>query len=144
MLPSQDVIARLNLAPHPEGGWFRETWRAPTHDGSRSASTAILFLLSANERSRWHKVDADEIWIWQAGDPLALHMAADEEAQPTTLTLGGDLRSQELQGVVPAGRWQAAEPQPGAHGYSLVSCIVAPGFDFGGFKLAPADWQPGA
>ncbi|MEL0251978.1 MAG: cupin domain-containing protein [Novosphingobium sp.] len=144
MLPSQDVIARLNLGPHPEGGWFRETWRAPTQDGSRSASTAILFLLSANERSHWHKVDADEIWIWQAGDPLALHMAADDEAQPTTLTLGGDLRSQELQGVVPAGRWQAAEPQPGAHGYSLVSCIVAPGFDFSGFTLAPADWQPGA
>lgn len=144
MPTAQDMIATLNLSAHPEGGWFRETWRAPATNGERAASTAILFLLPAGERSHWHSVDADEIWIWQSGDPLALHIAPDEATSPTTHHLGGDPASQSLQGVVPTGQWQAAEPLPGEHGYALVSCIVAPGFDFSGFTLAPPGWEPGA
>lgn len=144
MLTAQDVIAKLNLAQHPEGGWYRETWRAPTEHGQRPASTAIIFLLPAGERSHWHAVDADEIWIWQSGDPLALHVSANDKTPPITKILGGNISSSELQGVVPTGHWQSAEPLAGAHGYALVSCIVAPGFDFSGFTLAPADWKPGA
>lgn len=144
MQTAQDIIASLNLSPHPEGGWFRETWRAPAADGERAASTAILFLLPAGERSHWHTVDADEIWIWQSGDPLALRLAPDGATVPTTHLLGGDPGSNALQGVVPAGHWQAAEPLTGEHGFALVSCIVAPGFDFRGFTLAPPGWEPGA
>jgi uncharacterized protein len=144
MSGAQNIIATLDLSPHPEGGWFRETWRAPCAQGQRPASTAILFLLAANERSHWHKVDADEIWIWQSGDPLAVHISRDDTSEPATSILGDDLASQSLQAVVPAHQWQAAEPLPGANGYTLVSCIVAPGFDFAGFQLAPPAWKPGA
>lgn len=144
VMPAHEIISRLNLAPHPEGGWFRETWCAPAVGGGRASSTAILFLLAAGERSHWHRVDADEIWIWQAGDALALHTAAESTAAPSTLILGNDLANQDLQGIVPAGHWQAAEPVAGEHGYVLVSCIVAPGFDFAGFTLAPPGWKPGA
>lgn len=143
MPTAQDMIATLNLSAHPEGGWFRETWRAPAADGERAASTAILFLLPVGERSHWHSVDADEIWIWQSGDPLALHIAPDAATMPTTHLLGGDPGSHSLQGVVPAGQWQAAEPLSGEHGFTLVSCVVAPGFDFSGFTLAPPGWEPG-
>lgn len=143
MPSAQEIIKKLNLSQHPEGGWYRETWRAPAPPGERSASTAILFLLSAGERSHWHTVDADEIWIWHSGDPLALHIATDETERPQTLILGGELEQQLVQGVVPARQWQAAEPLKGGHGYALVSCIVAPGFEFSGFALAPVGWQPG-
>lgn len=144
VMPAHEIISRLNLAPHPEGGWFRETWRAPAVGGGRASSTAILFLLAAGEKSHWHRVDADEIWIWQAGDALALHTAAEITSAPSSLILGNDLATQHLQGIVPAGQWQAAEPVAGDHGYVLVSCIVAPGFDFAGFTLAPPGWEPGA
>lgn len=144
VMPAHEIISRLNLAPHPEGGWFRETWRAPAVGGGRASSTAILFLLAAGEKSHWHRVDADEIWIWQAGDALALHTAAEITSAPSSLILGNDLAAQHLQGIVPAGQWQAAEPVAGDHGYVLVSCIVAPGFDFAGFTLAPPGWKPGA
>jgi len=143
MPTAQDIITKLNLSQHPEGGWYRETWRAPADSGQRPSSTVILFLLTYGERSHWHAVDADEIWIWQSGDPLCLHVAANDSSPLTTSILGGDFATQELQAVVSAGQWQAAESLPGAHGYTLVSCIDAPGFDFGGFTLAPADWQPG-
>lgn len=144
MPTAQSIIAALDLAPHPEGGWFRETWRASAAPGQRATSTAILFLLLTDERSHWHKVDADEIWLWQAGDALALHLAPHDASTPITRVLGPDLATQDLQGIVPAGQWQAAEPLAGDHGYVLVSCIVAPGFDFAGFTLAPPGWEPGA
>jgi len=132
------LIASLDLAPHPEGGWFRETWRAPAADGARAASTAILFLLPAGEVSRWHKVDADEIWLHHGGAPLAL--AAAGEAGLETATLGADVaRGETLQFVVPAGVWQAAKP---LGPWSLVACVVAPGFDFAGFTLAPPGQAP--
>lgn len=135
----KQIIAALGLAPHPEGGWYRETWRAPATDGARAAGTAIHFLLEAGQRSHWHRVDADELWLWHAGAPLALHIEAISGAIGTVM-LGGDvLGGEEPQARVPAGRWQAAEA--GA-GWTLVTCIVVPGFDFAGFELAPPGWSP--
>lgn len=137
---AQRLIKTLNLAPHPEGGWYRETWRAPALSGARPASTAILFLLPAGERSHWHKVDADEIWIHQAGAALQLEVVASD-GSIDAMRLGGDiLTGDQLQAVVPMGRPQAARPL-GA--WSLVACVVSPGFEFTGFELAPANWQPG-
>lgn len=142
MPSAQHIIDTLGLSPHPEGGWYRETWRAPAAKGARPTSTAILFLLSRGERSHWHTVDADEIWIWQGGDPLTLKIAETAQSAPTTIQLG-ITTGNSLQAVVPKGQWQAAEPGAGEHGYALVSCVVAPGFDFAGFTLAPPDWTPG-
>jgi predicted cupin superfamily sugar epimerase len=133
------LVAALGLAPHPEGGWYKETWRADAGPGDRAAGTAILFLLEAGQRSHWHKVDAVEHWFWHAGAPLILSIAP-EGGQATPLTLGpGVLAGQMPQGQVPAHHWQAAETL-GA--WTLVSCTVTPGFDFAGFTLAPPDWSP--
>lgn len=145
------LIEQLGLEQHPEGGWYRETWRGGNDASNRARGTAILFLLKAGEASHWHRVDADELWIWQAGDPLDLGIAASDEGPVKSLLLGADIASPEqLQGLVPAGSWQAARAAPqshgaaqGAFGYTLVSCIVVPGFDFAGFELAPPDWHPG-
>lgn len=143
MSAAQDLIAQLGLSPHPEGGWYRETWRAPAAAGARPSSTAILFLLGTGDRSHWHTVDADEIWIWQGGDPVALQLSPDAGTASRTIILGPE-SSHSLQAVVPTGQWQAASPVEGPHGYALVSCVVAPGFDFSGFVLAPPGWEPGA
>lgn len=135
MTDAQSLIDRLDLAPHPEGGWYRETWRAPAAAGARSAGTAILFLLEAGQRSHWHRVDADELWLWHAGSPLAVQIAGED-----TVLLGGDvLAGQSPQMRVPAGRWQATEA---LQGWGLVSCVVVPGFAFAGFELAPQGWSP--
>ena len=132
------IIDALGLEPHPEGGWFAETWRAPAADGRRAASTAIYFVLRAGERSHWHTVDADEIWLHHAGAPLILRIT--EGAEIHEHMLGSDLGSGERpQVVVPAGAWQSAA-STGA--WTLVSCVVAPGFDFAGFQLAPPGWEP--
>jgi predicted cupin superfamily sugar epimerase len=129
------LIEALSLAPHPEGGWYAETWRAPAAPGARPASTAILFLLRDGERSHWHRVDADEIWLWHAGAPLVLSLAADAAGPARELRLGPEVTAGERpQAVVPAGHWQAAATT-GA--FTLVSCVVAPGFRFEGFELAP-------
>ena len=146
------LVEQLGLQPHPEGGWYRETWRAskPAQavENGRAAGTAILFLLKAGERSHWHKVDAEEMWIWQGGDPLTLRLAPGDEGPVQDIRLGGDpLSGESLQGLVPTEQWQAAEalaPGEGEHGYSLVSCVVVPGFEFSGFHLAPPGWEPGA
>lgn len=144
---ARTLIGTLGLAAHPEGGWYRETWRGPQREDGRASGTAIVFLLKAGERSHWHTVDAEEIWIWQGGDPLTLRIAASDEGRVEALTLGSDIAAgQRLQGLVPTGAWQAAEalsPGEGPHGYSLVSCMVVPGFDFAGFTLAPEGWEPG-
>ncbi|MEG3179538.1 cupin domain-containing protein [Sphingomonas sp. LT1P40] len=139
MQETQSIIAALGLTPHPEGGWYRETWRAVSE--SRSPGTAILYLLEEGGRSHWHRVDADELWLWHAGAPLDLLIADEHDADPATITLGGDvLRGYAPQALVPATRWQSAEAR---HGWALVSCMVVPGFDFAGFELAPPDWTPG-
>jgi uncharacterized protein len=135
---AQAVIAALNLAPHPEGGWYRETWRAPTMEGERGAASSILFLLEAGQRSHWHRVDAAELWLHHAGGALTLSTATG--AQITELRLGPDFADGEaLQGVVEAGQWQAAQA---LDRWVLVACVVAPAFDFAGFELAPPDWTP--
>jgi len=136
---ADEIVALLNLTPHPEGGWYAETFRDAPDDGGRGCATAIYFLLRAGERSHWHKVDAAEIWLWHAGAPLTLEVAASE-AHARRFVLGGDLAAGERpQAFVPAHAWQAAESQ-GA--WTLVSCVVAPGFEFSGFTLAPPDWRP--
>ncbi len=145
-MTAEELIALLELQPHPEGGWYRETWRGPEQANGRAVGTAILFLLESAQTSHWHRVDADELWIWQAGDPLVLRIAQDQDAKPDDLVLGPDISAgQSYQGVVPAGHWQAAVPQPkhAAAGFTLVSCVVTPGFEFAGFELAPPGWQPG-
>ena len=140
-LAAADIVRLLDLAPHPEGGHFRETFRDVRRDESgRAASTAIYFLLARGERSHWHRVDAVEVWHFYAGAPLRLEIAADEAAELTVTTLGPDLaRGERPQAIVPAGAWQAAESL-GA--WTLVGCTVAPGFAFERFELAPLGWRP--
>jgi predicted cupin superfamily sugar epimerase len=130
---AEAIIGRLGLAPHPEGGWYRQTWVA-AGDG-RPAGTAILFLLKRSERSHWHRVDADEIWHFHAGAPLVLSLAATKAGPVRRITLGPQvLDGESPQGIVPAGWWQAAVS---AGAWSLVGCTVSPGFRFEGFELAP-------
>jgi predicted cupin superfamily sugar epimerase len=139
-LTASDIIRLLDLKPHPEGGHFRETFRDTRQvDGNRSASTAIYFLLARGERSHWHRVDAVEIWHWHAGAPLALEIS-QSEGRIERVTLGGDLAAGERpQAVVPAHAWQAAQS---LGDWTLVGCIVAPGFEFKHFELAPQGWAP--
>jgi len=141
-LEAAAVIAALGLRPHPEGGHYRETWRDLPEGGGRGAGTAIHFLLAAAERSHWHRVDAAELWLWQGGGPLVLALSPDAATAPREVVLGPDLGAgQALIGVVPKGWWQAARPAGGR--WCLVSCTVSPAFDFAGFELAPAGWEPG-
>ena len=144
-MSAKALIEHLGLAPHPEGGWFRETWRAPASEGERPGGTAIHFLLERGQRSHWHTVDAAEIWLWHAGDPLLLSLAGRDTGPVREIRLGPDvLAGDRVQHVVAPGEWQAAAPAPdGRAGYTLVSCIVVPGFEFAGFSLAPKGWAPG-
>ena len=134
-----DIIARLDLKPHPEGGHYRESFRdAGLDEGGRVRSTAIYFLLSRGERSHWHRIDAVEIWHYYAGDALILQIADDRRTR--SIRLGADLAAGEVpQATVPAHAWQAAES---TGDWTLVGCTVAPGFDFAKFELAPKGWMP--
>ncbi len=135
------VREALGLSPHPEGGHYRELWRDRPSSGQRGAGTSILFLLAEGERSHWHRVDAAEIWLWQAGAPLLLGIDGIDTGR-RRLRLGPDLAGGEvLQAVVPARAWQEASSL-GA--WTLVSCVVAPAFEFAGFEMAPAGWSPPA
>ena len=138
-LSAADIIARLGLKPHPEGGHYRETFRdAHTNADGRSNSTAIYFLLARGERSHWHRIDAVEIWHFYAGHALVLEIADDSDKR--AVRLGPDLAAAEVpQAVVPARAWQSAES---SGDWTLVGCTVAPGFDFATFELAPRDWSP--
>jgi predicted cupin superfamily sugar epimerase len=140
-MDAAEVIRLLGLAPHPEGGHYRETFRDPGANGGRGTSTAIYYLLAAGEASRWHRIDAVEVWHWYAGAPLALEISEGGH-EIEMLTLGGDLTAgQRPQAVVPARAWQSARP---LGPWTLVGCTVAPAFDFAGFELAPDGWTPGA
>jgi len=134
-----DIIARLELQPHPEGGHYRETFRDTRLDGNgRSLSTAIYFLLARGERSHWHRIDAEEIWHYYAGSALILQIADDGGRR--TVRLGPDLAAGEIpQAIAPAHAWQAAES---TGDWTLVGCTVAPGFDFAKFELAQKGWVP--
>ena len=139
-----DWAQRLDLSPHPEGGWYRETWRSevtisqaalpPEYEGSRSAGTAILFLLMPGQQSAWHTVRSAELWLYHRGSPLLLEIGP-QQSTATTHLLGADvLASQEPQVVVPPGHWQRARPRDDEP--TLVSAIVVPGFDFADFAMA--------
>lgn len=133
-MTADQIIAALDLAPHPEGGWFRQTWAAGAAAGQRPSGTAILFLLKAGENSHWHRVDATEIWFWHAGAPLILSQAAMTAGPAEDAVLGPDIGAGQLpQRIVPADHWQAART---TGDWTLVSCTVSPGFRFAGFSLA--------
>ncbi|MGH9133020.1 MAG: cupin domain-containing protein [Ilumatobacteraceae bacterium] len=142
MVTADDIAETLGMRQHPEGGRYVETWRGPAA-GNRPTMTAIYFLLVAGERSHWHRVDVDEVWLHHAGSALAIELAGVAElAGPSVRrhVLGGSIAGGERpQVVVPAGVWQSAAPL-GA--WTLASCVVAPGFEFDGFELAPQGWSP--
>jgi uncharacterized protein len=150
VLTAAEIIRLLDLRPHPEGGHFRQTFRDPRPFPPRlpaedeagvpcAVSTAIYFLLARGERSHWHRVDAVEIWHWHAGAPLVLDIAGASGPRERIM-LGNDLAAGERpQGIVPAHAWQAARS---LGDWTLVSCTVAPGFEFATLELAPADWEP--
>lgn len=139
------IIRHLNLSPHPEGGHYRQTWiadiadAANTNEGTRPEGTAILFLLKAGETSRWHRIDAVEIWHYYAGAPLILSMAESGFGPARDFTLGPDvLNGESPQLIVPTHHWQAAR-STGA--YTLVGCTVSPAFRFEGFEMANEDFD---
>ncbi len=138
-LTADQIVELLRLEPHPEGGFYRETFRDASAGGERGHSTAIYFLLRAGEMSRWHRVDAAEVWHWYAGAPLQLAIASGGSPARHCI-LGADLAAGERpQLVVPAHCWQQARSL-GA--WTLVGCTVAPGFTFAGFEMAPAEFAP--
>jgi predicted cupin superfamily sugar epimerase len=144
-MTAEDLIAALDLAPHPEGGWYRETFRSAAEPGERAAATAVYYVMAAGQRSHWNRVDADEMWLWHGGDSLDLTIGESDAGPVRTVRLGGRVGEGERpQVIVPAGCWQAAEPVAGREaGYTFLSCIVAPAFEFAGYELAPAGWAPG-
>ena len=131
-MTADDIIDRLGLTPHPEGGWYRQTWSA--EEVPRAAGTCIYFLLKAGERSHWHRVDATDIWHFYCGSPLTLRIAPSAAGPAVAHRLGPDLAGGAApQIIVPAHHWQAAEA---TDGWALVGCTVSPGFRFEGFELA--------
>lgn len=138
MTNADEIIDKLNLKPHPEGGYFRETFR-DNSSGKRACSTAILYLLKLGEISHWHRVDAAEVWHWYAGAPLYLRQSEGDNGQFSQI-LGSDvLANQQPQIIVPANIWQSART---LGDWTLTGCTVAPGFEFAGFEMAAEDWDP--
>ncbi len=134
------IIDLLDMKPHPEGGYYSETFRDSRETNGRSAGTAIYYLLERGDCSHWHRVDAAEIWHWYAGAPLQLQLSKDGTTSET-LVLGTGLEDGERpQIVVPQGCWQSAQS---LGDWTLVGCTVAPGFEFSGFEMAPDEWKPG-
>lgn len=134
---ADEIIAGLDLEPHPEGGYFRQTW-VDEGDG-RPAGTCIYYLLADGERSHWHRVDATEIWHFYTGAPLILSIAETDKGPRRDRLLGADLRAGQVpQLIVPAGHWQAARS---TGDWSLVGCTVSPGFRYEGWELAPRDFD---
>lgn len=140
MTQADRIIEILGLSPHPEGGWYRQTWQANATDADgRPAGTCIYFLLKSGERSHWHRIDAVEIWHFHAGTPLILSIAESRAGPAREHVLGPDLAAGEApQIIVPETHWQAARPT-GA--WTLAGCTVSPGFRFDGFELAPPDFD---
>ncbi len=130
-MTAQEIIDHLNLQKHPEGGWYRETWRAQNE--GRATGTCIYFLLEAEESSHWHRVDATEIWLYHAGAPLVLSISETDQGPATDHLLTPNLSQGAPQLIVPENHWQAART---TGDYTLVSCTVSPGFEFEGFDLA--------
>lgn len=133
-MTSELLIKQLRLLPHPEGGWYRQTWIS--EDGApRPSGTCIYFLLETGQRSHWHRVDAAEIWHFYCGTPLILALSETSQGPATEITLGTDFAAGQVpQVIVPTGHWQAASAPDG---WALVGCTVSPAFQFDGFELAP-------
>jgi uncharacterized protein len=139
-LDASEIVALLELKPHPEGGWYRQTFCDDLPGGKRANSTSIYYLLQAGERSHWHRVDAAEIWHFYAGAPLELLISPDGQDHQKQI-LGLDfMNGQRPQLVVPAAQWQSATSL-GA--WTLAGCTVSPGFEFSGFEMADKGWEPG-
>ncbi|MCF6305412.1 MAG: cupin domain-containing protein [Rhodobacteraceae bacterium] len=137
---AKTIIALLNLSPHPEGGWYRQTWIADAN-GARPSGSAIYYLLEAGQKSHWHRIDSTEIWYFNAGAPLTLSLAQTNAGPAREITLGPDiLAGHHAHHIVPIQTWQAARS---TGDWSLVSCSVSPAFDFSGFHMAPPNWHPG-
>lgn len=145
MVTAEELIEALDLAPHPEGGWYRETWRSASKLGERAAATAVYYVIQPGQSSHWNRVDADEMWLWHSGDPLDLSIAESDAGPTRTVRLGGNIgEGEQPQVIVPKGHWQSAVPAKGGEaGYTFLSCIVAPGFEFSGYQLAESGWSPG-
>jgi predicted cupin superfamily sugar epimerase len=138
-MTAQDIIETLGLKPHPEGGFYRQTWEDSTEGASRPTGTCIYFLLTDGNASHWHRVDAVEIWHYYAGAPLILSIAKEDAGPKHELTLGIDLGAgQRPQAIVPKECWQAART---TGEWTLVGCTVSPGFNFDGFTLAAPDFD---
>ncbi|SHJ27078.1 hypothetical protein SAMN05444000_106192 [Shimia gijangensis] len=138
-MTADDIIARLNLTPHPEGGHYRQTWIAEGSGSARPAGTSIYFLLKAGERSHWHKVDATEVWHYYAGAPLILSLSKTDQGPKQDHILGPNLVNGQLpQRIVPVDHWQAARS---TGDWTLVGCTVSPAFQFEGFTLADPDFD---
>jgi predicted cupin superfamily sugar epimerase len=135
-MTAEEIITKLQLTPHPEGGWYRQTWAA--ENPGRPSGTCIYFMLRAGERSHWHRVDAAEIWLYHAGAPLILSLAQNDTGPAEEHLLTPDLTKGQPQLIVPEGHWQAARS---TGDYTLVSCTVSPGVQFEGFDLAPPDFD---
>lgn len=130
-----DIIRTLNMQPHPEGGHYVETYRDASNAGGRGHSSVIYYLLQRHERSHWHRIDAAEIWCWHAGAPLELKIDDDQQ-----ILLGCDFAAgQRPQAIVPPHAWQSAHS---LGDWTLVSCVVAPAFEFSRFELAPPNFAP--
>jgi len=139
MATAADIIKKLNLQPHPEGGWYAETWRADAKNSERPSGTSIYYLLEAGQYSHWHRIDATEIWHFYAGAPLRLSVY-EEGSNPRAITLHNDFGVNAApQMIIPPGVWQAAES---LGTWTLVGCTVSPAFEFRNFELAPPDWAP--
>jgi uncharacterized protein len=136
----EEVIAALGLEPHPEGGYFREIFRADAPDGGRAAMTSIYYMPPVGRPSRWRVIDADEVWSFHAGAPLMLSVCRDGQTVETH-RLGTDYAAGEVaQAIVSKGAWARAESHGG---WSLVGGTCVPGFVYEGFRMAPPGWQPG-
>lgn len=139
-MTAAEIIALLQLEPHPEGGYYRQTFADVPDASGRSCSTAIYYLLEGGPAARWHRLDSPEIWHWYAGAPLTLTTSPDGQSRSAAV-LGPDLAAGERpQVVVARGYWQCARS---LGDWTLVGCTVAPGFDFAYFEMAPEGWHPG-
>ncbi|MFE0044283.1 cupin domain-containing protein [Streptomyces albireticuli] len=143
-----ELVESLGLRPHREGGWFRETWRSPAeavpdgYGGARAFATGIYYLLHPGETSRWHRVRSDELWLWHGGGPLRMRLGgngpAPRAAGAVEVTVGGAVAEGERpQFLVPGRCWQTAGPA-GAEPV-LVTCVVAPGFDYADYEEIPSE-----
>lgn len=141
----KQLIEKLNLAPHPEGGYFKETYRAyeqipveslgDNYSGDRNVATCIYFLLTSDNFSAFHKINQDEIWHFYSGSPILLHIISEKGLYESHQIGSNILNSEVPQFVVPGGSWFAAEVIDN-NSYSLIGCTVSPGFHFDDFHLA--------